>query len=255
MKQRLTSKEFNALTQTEKLERKHQQINAIGRRQYAKRRAWMELNPDHPDTIKFKQQARKRYLTWRKKNPLAHITRYAKIMANNPNYNREQRPKNKDRCNERRMRRYYLFEKNQIQNDPAAKMLMLLRSRLSWCIRRAKTKPVVKIKRVSKTLTMLGCSIESFMLYIESKFEPGMNWGNHGRYGWHLDHIMPLAIFDMTNEEHVKRAWHFSNFQPLWAADNLSKSSKIPTINPTPETQLPITIGSAIEGPNSNVSS
>lgn len=35
----------------------------------------------------------------------------------------------------------------------------------------------------------LGCSIEEFKQYIESKFCDGMSWENKGMYGWHIDHI------------------------------------------------------------------
>lgn len=68
--------------------------------------------------------------------------------------------------------------------------------------------------------------MDDFNLYLESKFEPGMSWSNYGHKGWHIDHIMPCAIFDMANPEHVRRCFHFSNLQPLWACDNLKKGSK-----------------------------
>ncbi len=68
------------------------------------------------------------------------------------------------------------------------------------------------------------------MIYIESKFTGSMCWENYGRYGWHLDHIMPCAIFDLSKPEHVKRCFHFSNYQPLEAIKNLRKNRN-PTTN------------------------
>jgi hypothetical protein len=50
-----------------------------------------------------------------------------------------------------------------------------------------------------------------------------MSLDNHGK--WHLDHIIPLAT--ATTEEDVIRLNHYTNFQPLWADDNLKKSNKI----------------------------
>ena len=46
-----------------------------------------------------------------------------------------------------------------------------------------------------------------------------MSWSNHGK--WHLDHIIPISSA-RTKEEAIKLN-HYSNFQPLWAIDNLVK--------------------------------
>ncbi len=70
---------------------------------------------------------------------------------------------------------------------------------------------------------MLGCSIEECKIYLESKFQPGMTWENHGNYGWHLDHKKPISSFSI---EDLHKAFHYTNLQPLWAIDNLRKGSK-----------------------------
>jgi len=69
----------------------------------------------------------------------------------------------------------------------------------------------------------LGCTITELKLYLESKFQPGMNWDTWGLYGWHIDHIKPLASFDLTDRKQLLEACHYTNLQPLWAKDNLSK--------------------------------
>ncbi len=54
-----------------------------------------------------------------------------------------------------------------------------------------------------------------------------MTWDNYGLYGWHIDHIKPLASFDLTDREQFLEACHYTNLQPLWAEENLSKGNKI----------------------------
>ena len=54
-----------------------------------------------------------------------------------------------------------------------------------------------------------------------------MTWKNHGLKGWHIDHIIPCAAFDLTKEEEQKKCFHYSNLQPLWWIDNLKKSNKM----------------------------
>lgn len=74
----------------------------------------------------------------------------------------------------------------------------------------------------------LGCSIDFLKIYIESLFLLGMNWKNQGRGlgKWHLDHIIPLAAFDLSDRNQFLKACHYTNLQPLWEIDNLRKGSK-----------------------------
>lgn len=66
-------------------------------------------------------------------------------------------------------------------------------------------------------------------MHLERQFLPGMTWENHGRFGWHIDHIIPLSAFNFETPDHIdfKRAWALSNLQPLWWQDNLKKRAKI----------------------------
>lgn len=77
-------------------------------------------------------------------------------------------------------------------------------------------------KKAKQTEQILGCSMQEFILYIESKLKYGMSLGNHGE--WHLDHIIPLAT--AKTEEEIIKLNHYTNFQPLWAKDNFSKGYK-----------------------------
>jgi hypothetical protein len=86
---------------------------------------------------------------------------------------------------------------------------------------------LLKQQSSSIAVTFLGCSLEEFKLHLERNFQPGMTWDNYGSRGWHIDHKMPLSAFNLQNEEEVKKACHYSNLQPLWWQDNLSKSNKV----------------------------
>jgi hypothetical protein len=80
-----------------------------------------------------------------------------------------------------------------------------------------------------KSMKLLGCSVDECRMYLESKFLPGMTWENHG-FGdgkWHIDHILPCASFDLTKPEEQLKCFHYTNLQPLWHNENLSKSDKI----------------------------
>ena len=75
----------------------------------------------------------------------------------------------------------------------------------------------------SKTYKILGCTIEEFKVHLENQFTEGMNWDNQGN--WHLDHIHPVSL--AKDEEEIIKLNHYTNFQPLWAEDNIRKSNKI----------------------------
>ncbi len=79
-------------------------------------------------------------------------------------------------------------------------------------------------KQSTKTNKYLGCTWEFLRGYLASKFTDGMSWDNYG--DWHVDHIIPLASA-RTKDELIKLC-HYSNLQPLWAFDNLSKGAKMP---------------------------
>lgn len=63
--------------------------------------------------------------------------------------------------------------------------------------------------------------------YLEERFKVGMNWDNWSQTGWHIDHVKPLSSFKLSNESEIKKAFHYTNLQPLWAKDNHSKSKSM----------------------------
>lgn len=102
-----------------------------------------------------------------------------------------------------------------IKKDPFSLMILNMRNLVALHIK----------KKSMSTENILGCNWETFRQHIETKFVDGMNWNNHGREGWHYDHIIPIS--SAKNEEELYRLNHYSNFQPLWWEDNIKKSNKI----------------------------
>jgi len=96
-----------------------------------------------------------------------------------------------------------------------------------------------KFKKNSKTAEILGCTYEKFKSYIENKWQPWMNWNNHGKhngqfnYGWDFDHIIPIA--SAKTQEDVIRLNHYTNFQPLCSHINRDiKKDNLNYQNPNP---------------------
>lgn len=94
-----------------------------------------------------------------------------------------------------------------------------LKDRVSSRINKA-----LKKNKMSSSIEYLGCDIDTFKTHLETKFLEGMDWKNYGSV-WHIDHIIPVAYKKPTTEEVIKRL-HYTNTQPLWALDNISKGNR-----------------------------
>lgn len=110
-----------------------------------------------------------------------------------------------------------IIHNNRVKTDILYKLKTRCRCRITLFFRNHK---IVKNKKFHE---LLGCSIETLKSHLSSKFKEGMNWDNYGK--WHMDHIIPLS--SAKTEEEVYKLCHYTNLQPLWAADNLKKGNKI----------------------------
>lgn len=122
------------------------------------------------------------------------------------------------------------YRQKQIDNatEYAAKRLKVdLNFRLSYNLRSRLYRAIKNTWKVGSAVDDLGCTIEELKKHLESKFKPGMTWENHSKDGWHIDHIKPLASFNLSNPDQFKEACNYTNLQPLWAEDNLKKGDKI----------------------------
>lgn len=121
---------------------------------------------------------------------------------------------NKKKLNENKKR----YNKEKRENDSFYKLKGQIRVLIGNSIRRR------GYSKTSKTTNILGCDFEDFKLYLESKFEPWMNWNNYGLYngnlnhGWDIDHIIPISIAE--SEEDIIKLNHYTNLQPLCSKFN-----------------------------------
>ena len=121
---------------------------------------------------------------------------------------------NKEKINENQR----IYIKYRTENDELFKLSKNIRTLIS------NTFITYKFKKGSKTHEILGCSFEEFKLYLESKFEPWMNWNNRAlyngelNYGWDIDHITPIS--SAKTKEDIINLNHYTNFQPLCSYKN-----------------------------------
>ena len=190
--------------------------------------------------------ARVRYLKNREKELERNLIYYNK----NKESRKEYRKENKNKITEtnkkwyqknKESRKKYSKENKEAIFETKKKWYQKNKEKIKKSLRdKYKTNPLFKLKvnlrnrtriafthngysKNSKTEIILGVSWEICKAHIERQFTKGMNWDNHG--DWHIDHIIPLASAD--TEEQIVKLCHYSNLQPLWAIDNLSKSANI----------------------------
>jgi hypothetical protein len=168
---------------------------------------------------------RKIYLeSWHSRNPnyntaywnknkdhlLVKIAEWRKI-------NKDQQVKYRQEHKDRDRKQAALFSYTKYHSDIQYRIKKLLRGRL--------TKAVSRNQKKGSAILLLGCPVSVLIEHLEKQFKPGMSWGNHGE--WHIDHIKPLASFDLQNPNQLSQACHYSNLQPLWAEENIAKNSKL----------------------------
>lgn len=117
-------------------------------------------------------------------------------------------------------------KRERINSDPIFKLSIRLRKMLHYSF---SAKGYVKNCKSQK---ILGCTFTELKIHLENKFEPWMNWNNHGIYTgnlnetWHIDHITPLS--SAKSEDDIIRLNHYTNLQPLDSYINqVEKRNKI----------------------------
>jgi len=128
-------------------------------------------------------------------------------------YYTEYRSKNRNQIRQSQYRWEYRHK-----NDTIFKFKKALRTRLKGAIKNN--------QKSGSAVRDLGCSVPELKQWLEQQFKPGMTWENYGSK-WHIDHIIPLSHFDLTDRKQLLKACHWFNLQPLWAEQNISKSNRL----------------------------
>jgi hypothetical protein len=159
-------------------------------------------------TKKYSEKNKDRGRKYREQNKDKVLIRSKKWREENLQYSKEYFQKNKSKINKK------ICDRKKI--DFLFKISSLYRSKLNKILSKSKDK---------STFEIIGCSPIFLKEHLEKQFKEGMSWDNHGLFGWHIDHIIPLS--SAKTEEELYKLCHYTNLQPLWAKDNLKKSNKI----------------------------
>lgn len=111
--------------------------------------------------------------------------------------------------------RAYVAERMKV--DTMFRLTYAARNRIFYAMRRK------GFSQSGKTRELLGFDWGTLRAHLEARFTDGMTWDNYGE--WHVDHIVPLASAETAKQLHA--LCHYTNLQPLWAADNIRKGAKL----------------------------
>lgn len=177
----------------------------------AKRQEWVEENKESITKVV-------------KQHRLDNIEHYRKLAKNNYEANKSHYRALGKKDYEENKSKYLKITKYNYHNKPIHKLKHLIRTNLNRAL------DGTVFSKTMHSIEYLGCTVEEFKVFIESKFKEGMTWDNHtrGEHGWHLDHIKPLSLLKSVDDvDTLKELCHYTNYQPLWEKENLSKSNKL----------------------------
>jgi len=142
-----------------------------------------------------------------------------KYREENPEKKRESQNKYYAKNREKIRVDHKKYMRQRVKQDPIFRLLHNMRTGLWSCLSGK--------QKNSRTMQYVGMTPDELMDYLEGRFTGGMTRDNYGK--WHVDHIRPISSFDFAGpdiEGKLHMAWNYTNLQPLWAADNMSKGAK-----------------------------
>lgn len=198
----------------ERIKKKRIEYYERNRESIADKRKILRQTEEYKSYVRsYKEKNKEKILAQKRVNNRKHADTYKEwCKANEDELLRKRKVyyrKNKDRIFG------YIYDRK--SKDPLYKLKFTLRCRIYNALKKNGW------RKNGRTEQLVGADCETVKKHIESLFKDGMTWENHGV--WHIDHIIPLASAQTENE--VIRLFHYTNLQPLWAKENLSKSDKM----------------------------
>jgi hypothetical protein len=125
-------------------------------------------------------------------------------------------------CHSKRWKHYYTCGYNtvlrqKLQTDEVYKIKQNQRAYLHQHLKKQGS------KKDLGTMEYLGCSSQMLKDWLSSQFTNQMTWGHKT---WQIDHVIPVSLFDLGNDDEQKLAFHWTNLQPLEKSENQSKYNK-----------------------------
>jgi hypothetical protein len=157
---------------------------------------------------------------------------------------------NKDKIAERKKAYYKTNRKKALKRAKAYRETnkeKILEQKKAYISQRKKSDPLFKLicnyrrschrafksignKKNNRSLKLLELETwKELAKHLESKFYDHPKTGekmtldNHGLYGWHIDHIIPIST--AKTEEDIIKLCHYTNLQPLWVEDHIAKTA------------------------------
>lgn len=190
------NKEYNIKNAAKIKKYRRAQYILNSEKQIEEAKSWRKNN------VKRSKQTAKKYRIKNKK----------KIKESLKQYKKENRDK---------IRKYQKNYNRKRRKDPIHKLNNVIRIGI-W-------ESLKKNKNGEKWEKLVGYSLNDLKIHLEKQFKDGMTWENHSRDGWHIDHRIPISLFNITSAKckGFKKCWELSNLQPLWAKENMKKNNRL----------------------------
>ena len=134
--------------------------------------------------------------------------------------NRDQLLNNMKNYNKQNREKINLYENTKRKSDPNFNLAHNIRVRINKAFKSQ------NVRKTNKTFDLLGCSHSFFKKWITHQLYGNMTLENYGE-NWCLDHCLPIASFNLLDENDVKKCFNWLNLRPMYCSENISKGDKI----------------------------